>query len=289
MLPSSPSLVIVIGPPLAGRTELARALAARRGAALFQVHDAELPADAVQASFDAGEDVILDGEFARRAERERAIGLAPESALLVDWISPRSQAERDAFQRYAGRPRPIEEAALRAYDDDAVRREPLSGEVDEDRLVVVSSAAALTDQVLSVEEALPPRSLRASVPPSTGRSVLVVEDDDDTRAVVIGVLRELGYQAEGVADGEAALARLERGPMFQVVLVDQRLPGMSGTELIETLRHHRPAAHAILLTGWGDDPTCAAALRAHVDNVLAKPVRVMDLQRALEEVLGPSP
>src|SRR5579883_17502 len=170
MFNPSPSLIVICGPPLPGRTELARALAARRGATLFTVRDGPPPADEVRAAFARELDVIVDGELPRRSQRLEVLALAPDgkSALLVEWIGSHEQAEREAIQRYAGRPRPIEEAALKAYEADVAAREPIAGEVPEDRLVIVSSAASLLDQTLAVEGALPPRTLpeaQAAPPP----------------------------------------------------------------------------------------------------------------------------
>ncbi len=60
--------------------------------------------------------------------------------------------------------------------------------------------------------------------PRTGERILVVEDDDDVRALSAGILRELGYDVLAVADGDAALATLATQPGIKLLFTDIGLP-----------------------------------------------------------------
>jgi CheY-like chemotaxis protein len=100
------------------------------------------------------------------------------------------------------------------------------------------------------------------------------------------VLAELGCDVEPAASGAAAMARLEAGADVDVLISDQRMPGMSGIELTRALARSHPRVRAILLTAFGDEETCREALRARAVTVLAKPLRVVDLQRVLDEAYG---
>jgi two-component system response regulator (stage 0 sporulation protein F) len=86
-----------------------------------------------------------------------------------------------------------------------------------------------------------------------------------------------------VASGDEALARLEAGAQVDVLISDQRMPGMSGIELTRALAERHPEVRAILLTAYGDEETVRAALQARAVTVLAKPLRVVDLERVLDE------
>jgi CheY-like chemotaxis protein len=112
---------------------------------------------------------------------------------------------------------------------------------------------------------------------------MVVEDDDEERAVLAEVLGELGYEVDLAPDAAVALALLDAGAAIDVVLSDHRMPGMTGVELATQLAERHPQVRAVLLTAYGDESTCRAAVRAHAVSVLGKPVHVIDLQRALDE------
>ncbi len=72
--------------------------------------------------------------------------------------------------------------------------------------------------------------------PSAGKRILLVEDDDDVNAALAEKLREAGYTVESVRDGLTAWDRLLRGVLPALVVLDLKLPGMSGWELLERLR-----------------------------------------------------
>jgi FixJ family two-component response regulator len=61
------------------------------------------------------------------------------------------------------------------------------------------------------------------------------------------------------------------------------MPGMTGVELTRTLATRHPGVRTVLLTAYGDPETCQAASGAGAVTVLAKPLRVVDLARVLEE------
>jgi len=292
MVLSHSTLIVVSGPPMPGRTQLARALAcARRGELVSLVHESDrhVASKEVAEVLARGLDVVLDGTMASVEERNWALALAPEGrAVLVEWLFTRRDAER-VRHRYAARARFVEERELEAFDSDGGQRQPVGHEISAERLGVVWGGAPLSDQLLAVEALLEPRPVAApqlSPEAPRRRFVLVVEDDPDMRVVLHEVLRELGYEVGEVESAEDAVKFLERRAAVDLLLVDQRLPGMSGTELMTLARRRFPSVRTLLVTGYGDDPTCEAALGAHAETVLTKPVRVMDLRLALEEAFS---
>lgn len=104
-------------------------------------------------------------------------------------------------------------------------------------------------------------------------SVLVVEDDEDTRDVITGAVKELGYRACSARDGREALALLET-QAFDVVLSDWRMPEIEGTELCQRIREHDNVEYTyfIMITGLTDRDHLLAGLGAGVDDYLMKPV-----------------
>jgi CheY-like chemotaxis protein/predicted kinase len=275
-------LIVVAGPPLPGRCTLARALRQRLGARGRSAVGAA--ADGIGAALTAGDVVVVDGELRTAAERQALWECAAGHARrFVEWGCARPHAEREIFHRYASRPPSVAEAELARYEEHQQQREPLGGELGDEELVQVAADQPLDAQLRTVLERLP--ATRRSAP---GRQralrIMVVEDDADQRAMLTEVLEELGFDVvEPAASGNAALARLDAGADVDVLISDQRMPGMSGIELTQALAERHPGVRAILLTAFGDEETCQQALQARAVTVLAKPLRVMDLSRVLEE------
>ena len=276
-----PTLVVLAGPPLPGRWSLARALQRTISVRRFSTDGGVLPAADIAHAFDAGEWVLLDGDLATVAERRAALALARQARLLVEWHCRREEAEREVFRRYASRPEVLARAEFGRYLVDAQRREPVAGELPEAEVVRVGPELTLDAQVARVTAALhePPPP-----PPARGRRrVMVVEDDADERAMLAEVLAELGVEVELAPDAGVALALLDDGADVDLLISDQQMPGMTGVELSRTLARRHPHVRTVLLTAYGVEETCRAAVRAQAVTVLSKPLRVMDLERVLDE------
>jgi CheY-like chemotaxis protein len=89
---------------------------------------------------------------------------------------------------------------------------------------------------------------------STGKdikTILVVDDESDNRQILSALLGKLGYAVIDEADGTSALSRIRKGAKIDLVLTDERMPDMSGLELIETLRREVPSLPVILITAFG--------------------------------------
>jgi signal transduction histidine kinase len=133
--------------------------------------------------------------------------------------------------------------------------------------------------------AAPARETRPRDPGPAGRTpapgparVLVLEDEQRIREMLVDSLEGAGHHVESVADGLAGLARFQGGE-FDVVLTDLSLPERSGLEVARAVKRMRPGTPVVLITGWGHllDPTLLA--QSGVDLTLVKPFR-------LERVLG---
>jgi DNA-binding NtrC family response regulator len=116
-------------------------------------------------------------------------------------------------------------------------------------------------------------------------SLLLVDDDDPYRTALGGELDRQGYSVTLAASGEDALARLaEREP--DVVLLDLRLPRMSGLDTLKIIRERHPATDVIVLTGHGSIDTAIESIRMGAFDYVAKPCPLDELdvriQRALE-------
>jgi PAS domain S-box-containing protein len=113
-------------------------------------------------------------------------------------------------------------------------------------------------------------------------TVMVVDDDADVREFIGETLRELGFDAHEVADGEAALAALDRIDPDAMIL-DFAMPGRNGAEIAREVRSRRPGLPIIFASGFSE--TAAIGAVENDPRVLRKPFRAEELRAALAAVL----
>src|SRR5262245_1103037 len=121
---------------------------------------------------------------------------------------------------------------------------------------------------------------------TTLRRVLLVEDDAQLRSRLAAVLRrrsDLRVVGE-VEAGEDALDLLRQGLGVDVALVDLRLPGMTGQELISIAKASWPRVELVVLTGLADDDSIYEALRAGATGYLLKDAGPAEIAAAIDEV-----
>lgn len=118
-------------------------------------------------------------------------------------------------------------------------------------------------------------------------TVLVVDDDARFRARLARAFEARGWEASTAASGEEALARARVESPEHAVL-DLRMPGMSGLELVKALVANDPTTTLVLLTGYGSIATAVEAVRLGATDYLTKPVEVDEILRAFAKQPGRS-
>lgn len=128
---------------------------------------------------------------------------------------------------------------------------------------------------------------------SPGRPhVLLIEDDNDFRALLAGVLRDEGYRVTESPDGLHCLefcvhTTTDRPPgICDVIVSDVRMPGMSGFDLLDGLRHAGRHPAVILMTAFADPATYDKARRLGAAAVLDKPFSPRELCHEIARVLA---
>ncbi len=121
--------------------------------------------------------------------------------------------------------------------------------------------------------------------PQPKRTILIVDDEPRQRELLSGFVSSLGFQVADAATGEAALELLDAQSVC-MVLLDVRLPGISGLEVLEQIRHRNPALPVLLLTAYADLRQAVAAMKGGADDYLAKPVDLEELRAAIGDALG---
>ena len=115
--------------------------------------------------------------------------------------------------------------------------------------------------------------------------LLVVEDRDSLRRMLVHALEGEGYEVFAAADGHEGVARA-RDRQYDLVLSDLKLPGPSGLDVLKAARAARPGVPVVILTGYGTVPTAVEAMRAGAYHFLEKPLELGDLFRLVAEALG---
>jgi two-component system, response regulator RegA len=123
---------------------------------------------------------------------------------------------------------------------------------------------------------------------ATARAILLVDDDEVFRERLARALRERGYDVVTAAEHGAALAAA-RGRRFHFVVVDLKMPGPSGLDVVRDLKAIDEATRIVVLTGYGSIPSAVEALRRGAHNYLSKPTDADDILAALESEPRPSP
>jgi two-component system, response regulator RegA len=119
-------------------------------------------------------------------------------------------------------------------------------------------------------------------------SILVVEDDNAFRRVLVNAFIDRGYEAAGVADAAAAISAAEQDSP-EMAVVDLRLPDQSGLEVVRRLKALDPATAIVVLTGYGSIATALESVRLGAVHYLTKPTDADRILAAFQHGLASRP
>ena len=128
--------------------------------------------------------------------------------------------------------------------------------------------------------------LTVPTPTGAGETVLVVEDEEAVRRLVVEVLQDSGYRVIPAANGEEATATLRSSRTIDFLVTDVGLPGLNGRQLAEIARQLRPDLPVLFLTGYAADATSRAAFLEPGMEMLTKPVEMTALVAKIAAMLS---
>ena len=107
--------------------------------------------------------------------------------------------------------------------------------------------------------------------------VLVADDENNLRDLIVRELTRRGLEAEGVGDGESALARLREDP-YDVVVLDMKMPKKEGIEVLRELQEIPEHPQVIVMTGFQEVATAVEAMKLGAYDYLTKPTKIEELE-----------
>ncbi len=184
------------------------------------------------------------GTFARIQVQDFGCGMSPDT--LARAFDPLFTTKKK--EGHSGLGLSIVFAILRAHDGFlTVDSFPEKGTTFSLYIPLRPSDGARSSSEEEVEEELKP-----SAPESEDRSILVVDDEPGIRSLLERMLSQLGYSVQCCADGEAAL-KLYETSTFDLIVTDQTMPSMSGSDLAEEIRKKDATAKILVMTGAAPD------------------------------------
>ena len=112
--------------------------------------------------------------------------------------------------------------------------------------------------------------------------LLVVDDDDEFRSTMARMFSRRGFQVQEAANGDFALAAAQRRD-FHVAILDMKMPGLCGVDLLQKFKEEHAECEFIVLTGQGTIETAVQAMKQGAYDFLTKPFPLKELERLIEK------
>lgn len=132
----------------------------------------------------------------------------------------------------------------------------------------------------------------SDMPMGQGEHVLIVEDMPAVRMLVAEMLGEAGYRCSEAGDVATALSVLQDDPSVDLLLTDVGLPQLSGRDLADTARLHRPALPVLFMTGYAENAVRRDRFLVAGMDMVVKPFQIGDLlakvRQMLDQPTGPT-
>ena len=120
--------------------------------------------------------------------------------------------------------------------------------------------------------------------PADTKTILIVDDEQSIREILMEALADVGYQTLDSANGEEALVVIERNPV-DVVLTDIEMPAMNGFQLLEQVRERHPDIDVVMATGVLDAQVAVNAIRQGAADYVTKPFNFDEVDIVLQRTL----
>jgi PAS domain S-box-containing protein len=139
---------------------------------------------------------------------------------------------------------------------------------------------------LAGEATIPSAEVAAELPHGDGQTVMIVDDEKPLVALAEEILAALGYEPVGFNTSLVALEAFREAPQrFDIVLTDETMPQLVGTDLAREIRLLRPDIPIVLMSGYSGSPLDERARAVGIQEVLRKPLQSKDIAECFGRVL----
>ena len=114
--------------------------------------------------------------------------------------------------------------------------------------------------------------------------ILIIDDDDNIRKVLVAILEDEGYNVESVGTAKEAIERTKER-FYNIALIDIRLPDMEGIELLTKIRDTTPKIRKVILTGYPTLQNAVDAVNKGANAYILKPFDVGKVLKTIKEQL----
>jgi len=118
-----------------------------------------------------------------------------------------------------------------------------------------------------------------------GKPILIVDDEKNIRMTLSQSLESLGVEMDAAGSGEEALAKLKERD-FGLILLDIRMPGMDGMEVLRQVREVRPDIRIIMITAYGTIESAVEAMKLGAADFLQKPFDPDEIRELVSRVMN---
>lgn len=118
----------------------------------------------------------------------------------------------------------------------------------------------------------------------TAKRILWVDDEIDLLRPHLLFLQQRGYHVDAITNGDDALALLRQSP-YDLVLLDEQMPGVSGLEVLQVMRREDPHVRVVMVTKSEEDHTMTEAIGRRVDDYLVKPTSPRQVLSVVTRIL----
>ncbi|MBN1696107.1 MAG: response regulator [Spirochaetales bacterium] len=115
--------------------------------------------------------------------------------------------------------------------------------------------------------------------------IMIVDDDKDFRTVFREILEE-DYDVVEATNGEEAIQRMKEPNIIDLIVLDIKMPGLQGTEVLKRIKEINPDVFIVMLTGYSKKDTMLESLRGHADDYLEKPLNVEKTLDTIDRLLS---
>jgi DNA-binding response OmpR family regulator len=112
-------------------------------------------------------------------------------------------------------------------------------------------------------------------------SILVVDDEEMLRNLLMKILSKEGYQVDAACDGEDAVEKLRQNT-YSLLISDIKMPRLNGFELLKIAKRDYPTMGVIIMTAYGDSFTVKDALLLGADEYITKPFKSFEINLIVE-------